>query len=96
MAGLYWLREGLTKTGNALQAALAGRDVSHETLEANAQSLQQTAPKVKTAATALTAGLGTSARPTLIAGLRESADGLVELAAVYSGLYWMGNALAMT
>ncbi len=96
VAGLYWLREGLTKTSNALKAALDGREVSAETLEANSLLLQQTAPKLRTAADALTARSGTSARPTLISGLRESADGLVQLAGVYSGLYWMGNALAMT
>ncbi len=92
IAGLYWLRDGLTRTQNALQPIVDNQPVSTDTCRSTALMLNNAAPELRAAANALAAKPGTSARPTLIAGLRDSANGLEEIA----GLYWLRDGLAKT
>ena len=86
MAGLYWLRDGISKTHNALEPISSGLTIATETCRATVQSLRSTAPELRAAATELErTGPGTvEERPTLISGLRDTANGLEEVA----GLYW--------
>ena len=85
VAGLYWLRDGLTKTYNALVPMAAGDSLTDEIRDATTTSLWDTAPQLRAAATELErTGPGTvTERPTLVAGLRQAADGMEELAGVY-------------
>ncbi len=92
IAGLYWLRDGLAKTQNALRPIVDNQTVSTDTCRSTASMLNNAAPELRAAANALAAKPGTSARPTLIAGLRDSANGLEEIA----GLYWLRDGLTKT
>ena len=98
VAGLYWLRDGLTKTRNALLPIVNGQELSLATRQATIDLLRATAPELRAAADLLVAtGPGTvDQRPTLIDGLRQSADGLDEVAGLYHGLYWLRVGLGRT
>ncbi len=98
VAGLYWLREGLTQTRNALRPVADGQEISPEMRQVTIQLLQATAPYLREAADLLAAtGPGTvDQRPPLVAGLRQSADGLDEVAGLYHGLYWLRTGLGRT
>ena len=98
VAGLYWLRDGLTKTRDALKPIVDGLALSPETRQATIDLLRATAPELRTAADLLVAtGPGTvDQRPTLIDGLRQAADGLDEVAGLYHGLYWLRVGLGQT
>jgi RND superfamily putative drug exporter len=91
IAGLYWLRDGITKTKNALRPVADGEAVTTDVCRAMAEMLRDTAPELRAAADALEAtGPGTvEERPTLIDGLRQTADGLEEV----GGLYWLNDGL---
>ncbi|MDM7999826.1 MAG: MMPL family transporter [Dehalococcoidia bacterium] len=94
VAGLYWLRDGIIKTNDALRPIADGQAVTTETCRATAQMLLATAPELRAAAAALEAtGPGTvDQRPVLIAGLRDTANGLEEVA----GLYWLRDGITKT
>ena len=90
VAGLYWLREGLTQTRNALLPIVNGQVLSPETRQATIALLQATAPELRAAADLLVAtGPATASRDTLVSGLRQAANGLEEVA----GLYWLRDGL---
>jgi RND superfamily putative drug exporter len=91
VAGLYWLRDGISKTYNALKPIVYGQTIATDVCRSTAQMLNGTAPELRTAADLLVAtGPGTvEERPTLIAGLRDTASGLEEV----GGLYWLNDGL---
>ncbi len=94
VAGLYWLRDGIIKTNNALKPIAEGQTVTTDTCRSTALMLNSTAPELRAAAAALEAtGPGTvDQRPTLISGLRDTANGLEEIA----GLYWLRDGITKT
>ncbi len=98
VAGLYWLRDGLSKTREALQPVVAGQELAPEARQATIQLLQALAPELWNAADLLVAtGPGTvEQRPTLIDGLRQAAGGLEDVAGLYHGLYWLRTGLGQT
>lgn len=94
VAGLYWLRDGIIKTDNALKPVANDEIITPEALRATVTLLRGTAPELRAAATALEAtGPGTPGeRETLIQGLRDTANGLEEVA----GLYWLRDGIIKT
>ena len=90
LAGSLLLGDALQKLHDALAPIAAGETVSDAVLRATVTDLRGTAPALRTTADALEAtGPGSSARPVLIAGLRDTANGLEEVA----GLYWLRDGI---
>jgi hypothetical protein len=84
VAGLYWLRDGTTKTYNALEPMARGEYLTVESYEATTTLLWNSALELRAAATKLeSTGPGTPDRPALVSGLRQAAAGLEELAGVH-------------
>ncbi len=93
LAGSLLLGDALQKLHDALAPIAAGATVTEAVLRATVADLRATAPTLRTAADALEAtGPGSSARPVLISGLRDTADGLEEIA----GLYWLRDGIIKT
>ena len=84
LAGTLLLRDALGKLQGALAPIADNQTVSEEIIRTTVADLQATAPPLRVAADSLEAtGPGTSARPDLIAGLRDTANGLEEVAGLY-------------
>ncbi len=89
LAGSLLLGDALQKLHDALAPIAAGEAVSDAVLRATVTDLRGTAPTLRTAATALEAtGPGSSARPVLISGLRDTANGLEEIGRALLAKRW--------
>ncbi len=84
IAGLYWLRDGLTKTYNALVPMAAGTPLTDEIRDTTTTLLWNSAPEMRAAADALVRrGPAPPPERTLSPESARAPDGLEELAGVY-------------